>query len=60
MTREEYIRRADELIRAFAKVYDPAGPQHGHHSALAREASANITAWARNWQPEWIQKPGAS
>ena len=54
MTREEYTAKADELIREFAKVYDPTGPADGHHTEAQKAASAAITGHATYWRDEWF------
>jgi hypothetical protein len=57
VTRYDYDREADRLLKEFVKHYNPGGPAMGHSSQEARDASADITRHALNFNPEWYAKP---
>ncbi len=50
----EYMLRRDALLREFAKIYNPGGPEGGHNLPETRNASAALTELARSIQPEWF------
>ena len=63
MTRAQYDAEVADLLRAFAKVYDPQANSHTHNgpiivSAAERDARIALETFVRkNWSDSWHPLP---